>query len=51
MKNASDNHAETRQERREKKLQKKREQVKKHGKNLAQIYKDAIIKRLKRHGK
>ena len=39
---------ETRQERREKKLQKKRERVQKHGKNLARIYMDAILKRLKR---
>ena len=39
---------ETRQERREKKLKKKREQVQKHGKNLARIYMEAILKRLKR---
>jgi len=39
---------ETRQERREKRLQKKREQMPKHGKNLAKIYMDAILKRLKR---
>lgn len=39
---------ETKQERREKKLKKKREQVPKHGKNLARIYVDAILKRLKR---
>ena len=38
---------ETRQERREQKLQKKREQMPKHGKNLAKIYKDAILKRLR----
>jgi hypothetical protein len=38
----------TRQERREKKLRKKRAQVKKHGKNLARVYMDAILKRLKR---
>ena len=38
----------TRQERREKKLSKKREQMKKHGKNLARIYMDAILKRLRR---
>jgi hypothetical protein len=37
---------ETRQERREKKLRKKRERVSKHGKNLAKIYMDAIMKRL-----
>ena len=41
---------ETRQERREKKLKKKRERVPKHGKNLARIYMDAILKRLKGRG-
>ncbi len=39
---------ETRQERREKKLKKKRERIPKHGKNLARIYIDAVLKRLKR---
>ncbi len=39
---------ETKQERREKKLKKKRERIPKHGKNLAKIYVDAILKRLKR---
>ena len=38
---------ETRQERREKKLRKKRERIPKHGKNLARIYVEAIIKRLR----
>lgn len=38
---------ETRQERREKKLKRKREKMPKHGKNLAKIYMDAILKRLK----
>ena len=38
----------TRQERREKKLRKKQERIPKHGKNLAKIYMDAILKRLKR---
>lgn len=42
---------ETRQEHREKKLKKKRERMPKHGKNLARIYMDAILKRLKRKGK
>ncbi len=37
-----------RQERREKKLRKKRERIPKHGKNLARIYMDAILKRLRR---
>ena len=41
---------EIRQERREKKLKKKRERVPQHGKNLARIYIDAILKRL-RQGK
>ena len=44
----SDNEVETKQERREKKLKKKRERMAKHGKNLAKIYMDAILKRLKR---
>ncbi|MBA7606292.1 hypothetical protein ES703_13440 [subsurface metagenome] len=39
---------ETRQERREKKLKKKRERMLKHGKNLARVYIDALMKRLKR---
>jgi|TARA_B100000315_G_C14072962_1_gene361409 hypothetical protein len=39
---------ETRQGRREKKLRKKQERMPKHGKNLAKVYIDAIIKRLKR---
>jgi len=42
---------ETRQERREKKLQKKRGRMPKHGKNLAKIYMDAIFKKLKGRGK
>jgi len=42
---------ETKQERREKKLRKKRERMSKHGKNLAKIYMEAILKRLKRRGK
>ena len=37
---------ETKQERREKKLKKKRERVPKHGRNLAHIYKEAILKRI-----
>jgi hypothetical protein len=45
-----DNGLEIRQERREKKLKKKRERMPKHGKNLARIYMDAIIKRLKGQG-
>ena len=43
----ADNHDETRQERREKKRRKKKEQMQKHGKSLAEIYRDAILKRLR----
>jgi hypothetical protein len=39
---------ETRQERRDKKLKKKRERIPKHSKNLARIYMEAILKRLRR---
>jgi len=39
---------ETRQERREKRLKKKRERIPQHGRSLARIYMDAIRKRLKR---
>ena len=42
---------ETRQERREKKLKKKRERVSKHGKNLARVYVEAVLKRLRRRGR
>gem|GEM_PF-2322156 len=38
---------ETRQERREDKRRKKRAREKKHSKNLARVYMDAILKRLK----
>lgn len=38
---------EARQERREKKLKKKRERMPKHGQSLARIYVDAILKRLR----
>jgi hypothetical protein len=37
----------TRQERREKRAEKKRESMLKHGKNLAKVYRDAILKRLR----
>ena len=43
----SSNGEETRQERREKKLRKKRERMPKHGKNIARVYMDAIMKRLR----
>ena len=39
---------ETKQERRERKLRKKQERVPQHGRSLANIYKEAILKRLKR---
>jgi len=38
---------ETRQERREKRAVKKKESILKHGKNLAKVYGDAILKRLR----
>lgn len=40
---------ETRQERREKKLKKKRERMPQHGRSLVKIYKEAILKQLNRH--
>ena len=43
-----DNHSETKQERREKKLKKKQERIQKHGKGLGVIYRDAVLKRLGR---
>ncbi len=46
--NNSGNHRETRQERRERKLKKAQERIVKHGKGLAQMYRDAITKRLKK---
>jgi hypothetical protein len=46
---SSDN-IETRQERRAKKMRRKRERMPKHGKNLARVYLDAILKRLKGKG-
>ena len=44
----SDENEETRQERRERKLRRRRERMPKHGKNLAKVYMDAILKRLRR---
>jgi len=35
----------TRQERREKKLRSRRERILKHGRELAQVYRDAVMKR------
>jgi hypothetical protein len=43
----SEHEAETKQERREKKLKKKRERMPQHGKGLAKVYMDAIMKRLR----
>jgi hypothetical protein len=42
-----DENHETRQARREEKLKKKRERVAKHGKGLAQMYRNVIMKRIK----
>ena len=44
----NDKQIEIRQERRDKKLRKKREKMPQHGRNLAKTYMDAILKRLKR---
>ena len=43
----NDEEMETRQERREKRIQKKKERVPKHGKNLARVYMDAVLKKLR----
>ena len=37
----------TRQERREERRRKKRERMPKHGKSLARVYRDAVLKRLR----
>ncbi len=42
---------EAKQERREKKLEKKMERMQQHGKNLARIYMDAVMKKQKGRGK
>ena len=42
---------ETKQERREKKLKKKRERIPQHGKSLARVYRDAVLKRLSKKSK
>jgi len=44
----NDDKLETRQERRERKLKKKQERMSQHGKGLARIYSDAILKALGR---
>ena len=41
---------ETKQEQRQKRLEKKRQKMPQHGKGIAQVYKDAVLKRLKRKG-
>ena len=48
---ASGDNVNTRQERREKKLRKKRERMQQHGKGFVSTYKDAILKRLRGRGK
>ena len=42
-----ENGLETRQQRRQKKLEKKKERIRKHGKGLVKTYRDAILKRLR----
>ena len=49
--NSEPGNKETRQERRDRKLRKKRERMPKHGKNLARIYVEAVLKRLRGKGK
>ena len=44
----NDEETEAKQERQEKKLQKKQERMPQHGRSLAKMYKDAILKRLRR---
>jgi hypothetical protein len=39
---------ETKQERREKRKRKKREKIPQHGKSLSRVYKDAVLKRLRK---
>jgi hypothetical protein len=39
---------ETKQERRERRLQKKRNRIPQHGKSLARVYRDAVLKRLRK---
>lgn len=43
----SNDDLETRQERRDKRLKKNKERIPKHGKNLARVYMDAILKRFR----
>ena len=43
----SNDDLETRQQRREQKLRKKKERMPEHGRGLAQRYKDAILKKLR----
>ena len=50
MDGESPNSTESKQDRREKKLRKKRERMPKHGRSLASVYRDAILKRLRGRG-
>jgi len=42
---------ETRQERREKRKRKEKDRIPQHGKSLARVYRDAVLKRLRRKAK
>ncbi|MFC1985538.1 hypothetical protein ACFLWC_00915 [Chloroflexota bacterium] len=42
----NDEGLETRQERREQKLESKRARIRKHGRSLARVYKEVILKRI-----
>jgi hypothetical protein len=44
---ANGENMETRQERREKKLQKKKERMQQHGKGIIKTYADAVMKRVR----
>ena len=45
----NDDQLETRQQRRERKLKRKQERMRQHGRSLATISKEAILKRLRRN--
>jgi len=42
---------ETKQERREKKLKKQRERMPQHGRTLGKVYRDAVLKRLRKESR
>jgi hypothetical protein len=48
LKDANVESEDTRQERREKKLQSKRNKMLQHGRSIVRVYKDALLKRARR---